>query len=69
MNKCYKKCLIRLPVYLLTVLTFLDFQGFAVCQTSKYVSFSLVFALIGKLQGKVFDIQFLFLIYSHNLIQ
>ena len=39
-------------------LNFLYFQGFAVCPTSKYVSFSLVFALIGKLQGKVFVIQF-----------
>ena len=36
---------------------------------SKYVSFSLVFALMGKSQGKVFLIQFLFLIHSHNLIQ
>ena len=43
---------------LLTVLTFLYFQGFAVCPVSKYVSFSLVFVLIGKLQGKVFLIQF-----------
>ena len=29
----------QLPVYLLTVLSLLNFQGFAVCQTSKYVSF------------------------------
>ena len=44
--------------YLLTVLNFLYFQGFAVCSASKYVSFSLVFSLIGKLQRKVFVIQF-----------
>ena len=49
----------KIPVYLLTVLTFLYFQGFAVCPDLKYVSFSLVFALISKLQGKVFVIQFL----------
>ena len=48
----------KIPVYLLTVLTFLYFQGFAVCPALKYVSFSLVFALISKLQGKVFVIQF-----------
>lgn len=48
----------KLPVYLLTALTFLNFQGFAVCLTSKYVSFSLVFALMSRLQGKVFVIQF-----------
>ena len=48
----------QIPIYLLTVLTFLYFQGFAICLTLKYVSFSLVFALISKLQGKVFLIQF-----------
>ena len=48
----------KIPVYLLTVLTFLYFQGSAICLTLKYVSFSLVFALISKLQGKDFVIQF-----------
>ena len=31
--------------------------------------FSLVFAFMGRLQGKVFLIQFLFLIHFHHLIQ
>ena len=58
--ECLKETGINLeiPIYLLTVLTFLDFQGFVVCQTLIYVSFSLVFALMSRLQGKVFLIQF-----------
>ena len=50
--------LMSIQIYLLTVLTFLYFQGFMVYLTLKYVSFSLVFALISKLQGKVFAARF-----------
>ncbi len=44
------------------------FSRLCTMPASKYVSFSLVFALMGKPQGKDFLIQFLFLIHSHNLI-
>ena len=45
--------IIQIPVYLLTDLTSPYFQGFTTYATSKYVFFSLVFALMSKLQGKV----------------
>jgi len=38
--------------------TFPDFQGFVALENPIYVSFSLVFALLSNLQGKVFVIQF-----------
>ena len=58
---------VQIPVYLLTDSISPYFQGFAVCPTSKYVSFSLVFTLMSKLQGKVFS--YSILIHSNNLIQ
>ena len=50
--------IIKIPICITKISTFLILCDLAVCLATLYVSFSLVFALMRYLQGKVFLIRF-----------
>ena len=57
-KKLWRKKSVKISVCITKISTFLILCDLAVCLATLYVSFSLVFALMRYLQGKVFLIRF-----------